>query len=536
MRSDHKTAADLFARASSLDSGIADVYWFWADALRVLSANPGGAAIEHRVEEALRVLDVWDEGYAIGPPSSRFAWAYLTRGRVLASLAELQSDEAKEHRWQASANLEQSLILDRSQGAIWLELARCHRSLGNCAVALQAVRMATLLGGESLEALYEQALILAVDGGQGGTEAVRCLRKEVRALEDRPEFHSAVESIAAGADLVEALVLYCQRRPAEAIPLLDQAVNRMPTDLSLRNLRANARRMAGDRDGALQDFARIWKDTHPGGRAGDPVDPQIRAGAGNELGHYAQASEILTDLLDSGSSDPFGVRIGLCYSSLGLGRTPQADRYFNEALVHLRHPHDVQSALDDLDSLESRLDASEHRPAREVIAHYREVLKARAQSLPSIDEPGAAEQELRHVVDVDRPEPGSSSWLGAHAGLARLDVEAGRLDQAAARYQAILESDTGRTPPRFPEARVALARVASAEAQVGFAASERADLPRTLGHFRRSLELRTLAGAMSTPLDLLDGVAGLIYSAEQRETLDAALQELADGAASKRDT
>jgi tetratricopeptide (TPR) repeat protein len=289
-------------------------------------------------------------------------------------------------------------------------------------------------------------------------------------------------------------------------------------------------------DGALQDFAQIWEDKHAEGRAGDPVDLELRAGAGIELGHYSQASEIFAGLLDSGSGEPFGVRMGLCYSSLGLGQADQADRFFNEALVHLRRPQNAQGALDDLDSLESGLGASEHRGTREAIARYREVLKARAQTLQSIDEPGAPEQELRHLLGVDRPEPGSPSWLGVHAGLARLDAEAGRLEQAAVRYQAILESDTRRTPPCFPEARVALLRLASAEAQVGFAASERADLPRTLGHFRRSLVLRTLPGDMSTPLDLLDSVAGLIYSVEQRETLEAALQDLADGAASRRDT
>jgi tetratricopeptide (TPR) repeat protein len=35
VRSDPKSAADLFARASSLDLSIAGVHWFWAEALRV---------------------------------------------------------------------------------------------------------------------------------------------------------------------------------------------------------------------------------------------------------------------------------------------------------------------------------------------------------------------------------------------------------------------------------------------------------------------------------------------------------------------
>jgi len=520
-QNEYEVARELLKHASERYPNYAPIYWYWAHTLHVLAAVYQNADPSEQVKRAQEALDVWDKGYGFGPPSPDFAWAYLTRALIVEALAGLQPEQAKRRWWEEVVNLEQGLLLEHSNASMWAALGRSHRSLSNYAVALQAVERSLSLNGDALDVLGERALILATLGQSSGREAIDHLREK---FSDTP----AATEYVMFADLLEAHLLFQEQEYAQTVPLLNAVVDREPTNVSVRTTRGQARRRVGDHQGALEDFRWIWENTSPTMELANP-DSLNRGWAAYELGYYAEAIEIFQRLLGGISLAPFDCRINLALCYLALGQLQEAETWFDDALAHLRYRVSMQAALQDLAELEQRLAEQPERTAtREAIVRYRQILSARKEEPPQIEDPKAAELELRQVLEIDQPKTDSFLWLAATAGLARMDIEAERWEEAGARYHSILETDAARTPSWFPQARGGLLVVAKVYAHLGFEAAARGDLPSTQDHFRRSFELCEAAEVPNAVSHVLKEIPGLITSTKHAETLNAALGTLTD--------
>jgi tetratricopeptide (TPR) repeat protein len=214
--------------------------------------------------------------------------------------------------------------------------------------------------------------------------------------------------------------------------------------------------------------------------------------------------------------------LGLCYFAWGDLTKGENDLARGIALT------ETIAELDELLKSDFKLlhdysaDWPQGQQLREALDRLRDSVAARRAELERIT---SASGELQHLIETfkSRESVDAWEWVGAHAGLARLHMDARQWQQAANVYNALLDGDDPNRKAHFPEVYRGAAR---AQAKLGLVAASNSDLRRTVEHFRRSLGFRAQAGLPHTPYDLVIEYAGLIYSIEQYNTLKEALVEL----------
>jgi tetratricopeptide (TPR) repeat protein len=444
-RNENATAVNLLERAASLKPDHAPTYWYWMEALRMVSYQQEFPYVN--AEAAKAALRVWEAGVliakqagqemdAIPGPDRDFVWVYSSRALLNEQLARLPNAEAYTLGWEAVTYLERALMLSGQDAYYWAYLGRFHRSLLNQACALQATQKAVGLGPENAAALEERAIILSNIGE--APDARKELKKR-RQLDANPNVWL---------DAVEAFNLLLSGPYPEALALLNNAVKVAPDDLWFLELRATCYRMMDDWSSATEDSQRIWSRYDPR----DTNNQNFFAWAAYFLRQPAAARDIFERLLEDRNEAGYAHRgLGLC--ALALDELESAEHHLEVGIAQAANVRELDELLlSDFKTTEHLARSWPHRAhARAVLNRFVDKIRSRRREL---EQPRSAEAELSDVV-IALTQNGAEvswAWLGAHAGLARLQGEAGRWSEAAVTYQLLLKETT-----LFPEAGVGLA-------------------------------------------------------------------------------
>jgi tetratricopeptide (TPR) repeat protein len=433
-RSDFLVAVDLLERARQLNPEHPLTDWHLADALYVASWVSEYPYV--REAPAKRGAAVWDERICRDLPTGDQAWVYMTRAGLCDQLAKLPDADRAALWWQGAACLERSVLLSPSADA-YARLGLMHRNLNNEANALEATRKALDLDDKNLGALDERAAILANVGQFVEAEAVI----DKRRLQAPNEF----------ADAVKAYVLSRQRKFEDALALMNSVIERVPTEIWYRDLRALCLRLLHKREEARAEYQWIWKRYDPM----DATSASYFGSAARDTGNLDAAISIFEKLLNDPSQDPISVSWSLGASYLEKPDFPRAEDCIKRCVsgaINLRQ-------LDDLLLFGFALvleDAKEwpHGPqVREVLARFEQSIEARRQVL---GQPRSAVEEMKTVLAETGHGNDLTSWreIAAYAALGRLYQTESRWSDAISVYQQ-LSSESA----RFPEARIALANL-----------------------------------------------------------------------------
>jgi tetratricopeptide (TPR) repeat protein len=433
-RNDYQVAVDLLERARQLNPQHPLTDWYLADALYVTSWVPEYPYV--REAPARRGAAVWDERISRDLPSADQAWVYFTRASLCDQLAKLPDADRATLWWQGAACLERSALLLPSANA-YARLGQVHRYLNNEANALEATRKALDLDDKNLGALDERAAILGNVGQFVEAEAAI----DKRRLLAPSEF----------ADAVKAYVLSRQRRFEEALALMNSVIERVPSEIWYRDLRADCLRLLHKREEARADYEWIWKHYDPM----DATSASYYGSAARNTGNLDAAISIFEKLLNDPSQDPISLNWSLGASYFEKPDFPRAEECLKKCVsgaINLRQLDDLLLFGFTL-LLEDAKDWPHGPQVREVLARFEQSIAARRQIL---DQPRSAVDEMKNVLAQAGHGNELASWreIGAYAALGRLYQTESRWSDAIAVYQ-LLNSDSA----RFPEARIAVANL-----------------------------------------------------------------------------
>ncbi|HEX8282822.1 MAG TPA: FHIPEP family type III secretion protein [Pyrinomonadaceae bacterium] len=468
LRGDYAAAGRLFETASSVSPGEQQIYWYWSDAVRM-----GSSMQEYPYKDKAAVekaLDLWKKGFALGPPTKEFAWAYLVPSLLLESLAVFTERQRPLYA-EALTYAERSVLLDPTNENVWTYLSRLARVLFMDANSLIAIEQSLALAPEDTQARIERFVLAVTVGEEGAVELIE---------ENRERFSSFAEWAA----LIEAYLLSNQDRHDEALGKLGGVTDESVNDPDLRNLRGQILRRAGRWKEAQEDYKWIWEITAPGTPMDLPGNLLVRAWAGLLLGHYEEAEKIYRALPEDGGQDNYDVHINLLFTLLGRGRLEEARAEFGLALPMLRTRRQLSETLQDLKYFERVL---AERPEREAVQGLiqtcvQELERARPRVESKSYDLEAAETELLEMSEAG--EQAEMQRRAAQLGLARVRVNLGKFDEAIAVYRALL-----RAAPPVPEAEHGLRTVREKLTAAGDQILEKGDHAGALNLFERALDL-----------------------------------------------
>jgi tetratricopeptide (TPR) repeat protein len=489
-RGDYNTAIEQLRRAADLKPKHSAAYWYWADALRMLSYQTS-LRLEERKAAIEESAEVWDKSAELGFPDRDNSWAYTVRACISEQLASLLATDLKQQQrrwWEGVAFLERALLVYEADADTWASLGRYHRFLSNQMNALRAAARAWELNPENLTVQEERAATLANVG-------------ELKAAEEAIDKRRAATPNV-WADGVKAYILSAKGQYGEALELIGGAIDAEPENIWILDLRARCFRMLGDFKRAELDYRKIW------GRYDEEIfDSQIIFGmAAYHLGNLEQAIKIFSDF--PGGDDEITANWYLGASYLTQNKLPDADRHLARSAALAKSAREVDDLLrEDLPGLQASSEGWPHKvQVREILERTRQRLEVRKVSLASERPP---EGELLEALDglALKGELQSWSWISVYAGLGRLHTTAERYDQAAVAYRMLLKYRQ-----MIPEVGIGTQRVAAGFEAVG-------------DRLLRSSELTAAIQQYRNGLDILsdDGPEGMAEQASLRGRLGLAL-------------
>ena len=434
--SDFEAAFELFKEANNLNQNDQPTYWYISDTLRCLAPKDDYPFLDD--DKLNQANEYWNQGRKISPPSEEFAWAYLCRAFIHESLSRFNEDRAT-NLWKAILSVEQMLILNPTSDP-WSYLARFHRYLYNDAMAMQTSEHGLESGDETGEELSERAWVLASILDEDAATVLNKYAGQLKAPDPL-------------VDALKGYLLSFQGDYAEALRGFGKYLDSNPDEIWTLSLRGRTLLWAGDRKGATADFRKCWNLTNPGKQRADIGNRERRAWVGYQLGHYDEAIELFTGLLDDEAEDPFDLRITLVFCALGRGQLADADQWFNQALPYLRNMRHVTESLNELKLLKKEHEKiPESSALLAAITGYEEQIRTKAETLKGkIYDLAAAEQELTDLLAKEKHTEGSVAWLAIKSSLGRVLSEEGHWEEAAKIYYELNNySDT------FPEASIGL--------------------------------------------------------------------------------
>jgi tetratricopeptide (TPR) repeat protein len=423
LRADYASAGKVFESASSVSPGEQQIYWYWSDALRMESSTQEYPFKDKAGDE--KALAVWQRGFALGPPSKEFAWAYIIPALLLESLAVF-TEHQKPLYWEALFYIERSLLLDTQNENAWTYLGRLSRLLLMDSNSMLALGQSLALAPEDMQARIERAVLGIMLGEEGALEFI---------AENRERFSSFADWTA----LIVSYLLSYQGRHEEAIRELDGVAKESVNDPDLRDVRGQILRRAGRWQEAREDFKWIWEVTAPGAPMGFAGNLLVRAWAGCLLGLYEEAEKIFRAIPEDGGHDPFDLHSYLFFCLLGQGRLEESREEFGRALTSLRTQRQLFETLQDLREFERRLATGPDGDA------VRDVIQTCVQELERVGprvqgrsyDLEAAEAELLQKASAGAGEQTEMQRRAALLGLARVRVGLGKFEEAIAIYREL---------------------------------------------------------------------------------------------------
>jgi tetratricopeptide (TPR) repeat protein len=506
-----QAALDLFARANSLNEKYVPTYWSLADAWRILSPRD--------IEGLKKSQEFWERGLAIEPPDIPYSWAYVTRALINQQRTQIPDGEKEILSWEGITYLERAILLDDMETYRWAYLSDFYSNLYLRYCALHASEKA-IKGNPSDPVAIEKSAVALLDTGYLGKadEAVN------KVLESNPK--SVLSRY------LRAHINYSQGEYQATLDLLNDIFIDVPLphSVALLPLHALSNEMLFQEDQALHDYELIWE------HRGDVGNEPFIAWAAYQLGRVDEAFDILENLLHNAH------QAGSAHRNLGFLYLYRGDLERGEQ--ELNHGIDVAIHAQELDELLNvgfpLLERSQKRLLSthewdQVLRRIKEKIKRRREELdtpfPSPYELAeAAEQELLQMMQSCTQ--GDPSWVGVHAGLARLYLENAKLDMSASEYLLLSQQDPQNAAQRFLEASVGLSKVATEYARLAWQASQRGDFSETKEKFRRGLILRERAGISISAEDLISDLmskSAYLPDGDQYELLQKAKLELDKG-------
>ncbi len=416
-------AQEQFRNAAALRSNHGPTYWYWADALRMRTNEPESSdKIQDIVDECLKV---WNTGFQLDPPTSEeYAWAYVTRARINEQRVNLPNESPWVMWWEAIIYLERAILLGQQNASTWVYLARCYNNLNSESNSLKATSVALEYDGKDLNALFEQALILANIGQFDAAE-----ERINKCLEQEPN--------ASWLDSVRAFVSFYKERDEKVIKL-DDILEKDPSNIWFLAFRASCYR---------------WLGNH----------------------------RIFENMLKEPTQDPY-FNLGLCY--LTQSELKRGEEYPLEGIRRMKSGFQLDDLKPDFEDIEKLI--ATQPPERWALVQkiYKRLKQAVKKQRIKLQEPLSADDELKQVIKKypRDSKAGKWGWLGAHAGLGRIYMEEKRWDEAAKTYRLLLKEST-----LFPEARVGLETVANGLQEEGDARLKEGKFQDALERFARVL-------------------------------------------------
>lgn len=443
-------AEKMFERGLELDDQNSQLWFYSADALRILSHSPRPPY--YVSEELVRgSLKSWERGLTlvknIGPDE---AWVYVARSSISKQVACLPGEDAREHYWQSVLFIERALLLNVSR-TWWANLSGSYNGLFLYANMLHVSLKAEEGMPKDVATLEERAKVLINTGQFKPAEAIL---NELRSNESiDPPIRLLYQSW-------QAVIDYYAGNYPEAQKNIGALLDQSPDDFWGICLRSNIWLAIGKQQHAMDDVEWIWK------RRDDPrhKDQQFEfARAAFLKGMFSETLLRLQPILTTASGDErFSALLfaGLC--NLATGNLPVAEDQLSEAL-EISNPRSVIDFVIELKQLEERSKREnwkEQTAIGELLNKPESVLKRALQKQREVKTYEADPiKELEVVLAGPATgQVGSWSWLAAQASLGRLYVEANRKAEARRVYSALSEF-----PNAIPEARTTLASLDSPE-------------------------------------------------------------------------
>jgi tetratricopeptide (TPR) repeat protein len=349
-RGEYEAASEQLQRAVTLNSSRPEIYWYWAEALRMRSyLTSAPYADKQIIEQSLRV---WDHGTEIALPNAEQSFAYSTRAFIAEQLAGFPSSDRKSLWWQAATYMERALLLSDSAAYDWACVGRYHRFLNNDANAEYASARAIELNGENQSALEERVAVLANMRNACAEQAVDKLRK----VAPSP-----------WADGVKAVVLMQKRQYPEALRLISGAIKSEPENIWNRDLRAQCYRLAGNSALAASDYSWILQRYN----RIDVSNQDAFGRAAYCLGEIEEAKRIFAalraDFADSAIAHWY---LGSC--DLTQGDLASAEENLGQSIALARTSRELRDLLeDDLEALRNAsLNWSHGSQVREIVDRF----------------------------------------------------------------------------------------------------------------------------------------------------------------------
>jgi len=428
-RNEHELARELLERANRLRPDHVPTYWYWMEALRMLSytRKPPYVAPD-KVADSLKV---WELGIALAPPEEGYSWAYISRALINEQRARMAGGDAWELGWEAIGYLECALLLSPRDVYALSYLGRFYRYVAAEQNALEVTRLAISIEPESTVALEERAAILANLGMLAESEELIERRRRIE-----PN---------AWADAVQAYILLNTERHAPALELLKTALADDPENVWYHEMKAFAHSRLGEDAQANAELQWIWERYD----STDWSNQSTYGWAAYKLGAYLEAISIFARL----TSDPTESLgrpqryLGLCY--LGAGSVAAGTDHIRKGIAlatdawRLEYFDKVE-----LTDLEKACESWPHGPqVRQVIGELRLAIAAKSAELAR--QKRSAESELSEILQrLGGEESKPEAVLGATASLARLFAAAGKWLESARLYEVLLAGKE-----RFREAR-----------------------------------------------------------------------------------
>ncbi len=534
-----QAACEPLKRAKALDPNNRLVYWDLSDALRLASYLKEPPYVDK--EKIDQSLAEWKAGADAGMPDATKSWAYITRALINEQLARLHWDDRVSLWWESIAYVEWALLHD-SGVYNWAYLGRFYRLLIADSNALHATSKALENDPENLAALEERALILS---------NVRDFKPAMEAIEK-------LEGIDPGVWVrgLKAYALLYNGQHENALKVLDEIIEAVPTDLWYRDIRAFCYLRLSEKQKSEQDYQWIW-ERRDDERYNREADNRNAFGwAAYNLGKLDEAIDIFNQLL----GDP--VLAGISYRNMGLcylsqGKPDPAKSSLLEGIRQASRATEMDDLLFDIEDWKKYSTAhSDEASIAEAVKTVEDAIEARRGELKS--RPSAEEELLRLAADLDRDgRKGDWTWIGIKAGLARfcaekelwtdaatiyseLQKEAGHfgasrlglenvMDSLREEGERLLEDEKPReAAERFKEALSTVSslladdnnRQAHLHCLLGYAHSRLGETAMARENFTRSLELYREAGLTNPGLALGDACRSLIRNAAQYWALD----------------
>lgn len=475
----YQLAVDFFARANRLDPELLPVYWYWTDALQVLSnLNEPPYVDEKHVQES---LGVWEEGIQRQLPDEDHSWAYLARAFISEQQARLLAGDEQDKSWflwwEAAAYVERAILLREDDGFHWAYLSRFYNLLRINSNGLHAADRAVALNPEELSILDEQAIILANIGRPKA--ALKVVAEALKA--EANTWRQAMKAYA----------FMGLERYKDALELLVKAVEESPMDIWYRELKAICHSALDEIDEAVAEYSWVLDRQEEPGYGDNPLTyawAYYYLGLFEDASRFDQAMAILKGLLEDPILAGYARRcLGLCY----LAKGELDEKLLDESLGKGIRQADNVRDLDELLNLDLQLLKKHTSPKLElekVVSGFERLIQERRKRVKKLVAP---QREFAAILDLvdQRGETGDWPWVGVKAGLARLAGESQDWEEAARIYAELLEVDDF-----FPEAHLGLTR-AITELQIEGEDLMRAGKPkRALARFSLAFELASSNG------------------------------------------